>query len=223
MQDSQTLSWPLGYILKGIHRSVPKHSRKRRLPITPELLRKMHTTLSQQPRTFDKVMLWAACCLGLFGFMRAGEFTCQSLQPAVADTSLAAADTSIDSRDNLQVLSVHLRYSKTDPFGVGVHLLLGRTGDVTLCPFAATLGYLALQPKTPGPLFIFQDGSPLSRAQLVKHVREVLMLSGVDTTGYSGHSFRIGAASTAAKAGISDSLIQTLGRWMSAAFITYNY
>ena len=34
---------------------------------------------------------------------------------------------------------------------------------------------------------------------------------GINTANYSGHSFRIGVASTAAKAGLSDSLIQKLG------------
>ena len=61
---------------------------------------------------------------------------------------------------------VRLSHSKTDPFGARVNLYLGRTGD-TLCPVGAVLGYLAIRPSTPGPLFHFQDGTPLSRAHLV--------------------------------------------------------
>lgn len=72
-----------------------------------------------------------------------------------------------------------------------------------------------------GPLFIFKDGAPLSRPLLVTHLREVLAKAGIDTAHYSGHSFRIGAASTAAEAGFSDSFIQTLGRWKSSAFMAY--
>ena len=52
-------------------------------------------------------------------------------------------------------------------------------------------------------------------------MREALQLSGVDITQYSGHSFRIGAASTAAAVGIEDSLIKTLGRWESTAYLSY--
>ena len=43
----------------------------------------------------------------------------------------------------------------------------------------------------------------------------------MDATNYSGHSFRIGAATTAARAGFTDSFIQTLERWKSQAFTTY--
>ena len=38
---------------------------------------------------------------------------------------------------------------------------------------------------------------------------------------YAGHSFRIGAATTAAAAGVEDSIIKTLGRWESAAYLLY--
>ena len=38
---------------------------------------------------------------------------------------------------------------------------------------------------------------------------------------YSGHSFRIGAATTAASVVVEDSLIKTLGRWESSAYILY--
>ena len=42
-----------------------------------------------------------------------------------------------------------------------------------------------------------------------------------DITQYSGHSFRIGAASTVAVVGIEDSLIKTVGRWESTAYLSY--
>ena len=45
--------------------------------------------------------------------------------------------------------------------------------------------------------------------------------SGVDITQYSGHSFRIGAASTVAAVGIEDPLIKTLGRWESTVYLSY--
>ena len=114
----------------------------------------------------------------------------------------------------------HLRHSKTDPFGAGCHIYLGRT-NTTPCPVAAVLNYLSLRPPSPGPLFLFQDGTPLTRAALVAHLRTALAQAGIDSSKYSGHSFHIGAATAAAQAGYSDSFIQTLGRWKSSAFISY--
>ena len=47
------------------------------------------------------------------------------------------------------------------------------------------------------------------------------MAVGLPYQHFAGHSFRIGAATAAAKAGLEDSTIRALGRWNSAAFLTY--
>ena len=52
-------------------------------------------------------------------------------------------------------------------------------------------------------------------------VRAALTRAGVDQSKYCGHSFRIGAATTAAARGIEDSIIKTLGRWESVAYLQY--
>ena len=50
-------------------------------------------------------------------------------------------------------------------------------------------------------------------------VRDALGRAGVECCQYCGHSFRIGAATTAAARGIEDSLIKTLGKWKSLAYL----
>ena len=52
-------------------------------------------------------------------------------------------------------------------------------------------------------------------------LKDALSQLGVDHTQFNGHSFRIGAATTAAQKGIQDSTIEMLGRWQSAAYLRY--
>ena len=126
----------------------------------------------------------------------------------------------MDSRQAPRVVSVHLQYSKNDPFGNGVTICLGRTHQST-CPVAALLGYLARRRNSPGPLFLFGDGSTLSRQRLVRQMQQALAPYGIDCSHLTGHSFRIGVASAASRTGIEDSMIQTLGHWRSSAYLRY--
>ena len=102
----------------------------------------------------------------------------------------------------------------------GADILLGKTG-CSLCPVAAILGYIAVRGRDQGPFFKLKNGNPLTKPLFSKHVRSALQELGLPYQDFAGHSFRIGAATTAAKAGIEDSTIQILGRWSSSAFLAY--
>ncbi len=97
---------------------------------------------------------------------------------------------------------------------------MGRTGN-ELCPVAAVLAYMALRGPGSGPLFRFQDGRYLTRSRLVANLKQAISGGGVDCSPFSGHSFRSGAATAAAKQGISDATIKMLGRWRSSAYQLY--
>lgn len=210
--------WPrLQYVLKGIRRSQPSNSQPR-LPITIPILRKLLEVWAADPHgDYESRLLWAAACLGFFGFLRSGEFTLSDLQ---ASPPILSSGVAIDSRENPTVIRVHLRHAKTDPFGKGVAIFLGRT-SATICPVSAILNFLAVRPSGVGPLFVHQDGTPLLRAQFVAKLKDALSAAGVDNRYYSGHSFRIGAATTAAAAGVPDHIIKMLGRWESSAYQLY--
>jgi hypothetical protein len=75
--------------------------------------------------------------------------------------------------------------------------------------------------STEGPLFNFLDKTCVSRSFFSEKLRQCLVFCGYDTKVYKGHSFRIGAASMAAIKGMSESLIQEMGRWKSSAFKKY--
>ena len=185
----------LEYVLRGVRRSSAITHRPRHLPITPRVLRLLFHVWSQPPVTRGKVMLWAACCTGFFGFLCSGEFTCPSLE-AYVPSMLSVGDVAVDSYSDPSFITLHLRHSKTDVFGVGSTVYLARV-DGPICPVKALLPYLVLRGPTPGPLFLFQDGSPLSRPRLVSAVRSVLESQDLYVRHFNGHSFRIGAATTA--------------------------
>ena len=118
------------------------------------------------------------------------------------------------------MLKFHLHQSKTDPVGNGVDVVLGKTG-CNLCPVAAVLSYVSARGSQQGPFLITSTGRPLLKQEIVAEIRKVLLILGLPDHQYAGHSFRIGAATSAAIAGIEDSTIQLLGRWQSSAFLRY--
>lgn len=212
----------LHYICQGVKRceSEKDSGKRERLPISPHLLREMKEVWEPRANDPDIVMLWAACCLGFFGFLRAGEMTVPSdscFDPAV---HLGYKDIAVDNPSDPCMMQVTIKQSKTDPFRKGIDIYIGKT-STDICPVTAMLKYLVVRGKKEGPLFIFKDNRFLTRQRLVDELRQALQKAGVDQSKYCGHSFRIGAATTAAARGIEDSVIKTLGRWKSLAYLQY--
>ena len=207
------------YVLKGAKKTTPESSR-RRLPITPTILGALKGRWKQDPNVRNAKMLWAASCLCFFGFLRSGEITCPSERSFDPLSNLCFSDVTVDNRSNPSWMQVSIKASKTDPFRQGVTLHIGVAGG-PLCPVAAVLSYMVARGCAPGPLFTWEDNRYLTRDRFVAGVRSALQEAGYVAQDYAGHSFRIGAATTASQCGIQDSLIKTLGRWESSAYTRY--
>ena len=104
------------------------------------------------------------------------------------------------------LLKAHLKFSKCDQFGKGINTFVGSTSN-EICPILACLAYITVQGSSPGPFFCLEDGSPLTKAMFVSQVRGISSQAGLDASLYASHSFRRGAAMSAAQAHTVDSVI----------------
>ena len=99
------------------------------------------------------------------------------------------------------IIFMRLKRSKTDQFREGVCISIGATND-DLCPVAALLSFLEIQGPGEGPLFKWETGVGLTRQKFVEAVRAALRRANLPAEKFTGHSFRIGAVTTAAVGGL---------------------
>ena len=209
----------LHLVCRGIKRSQGSSIRTR-LPITVSHLKFFYSLLAiRYTSNYDSLMIWAAMTLAFFGFMRLGELTCNS--QFSSDAHLTPLDIIFHpSQSNPSQLLVKVKVSKTDPFRMGHTLLIEQTNQ-SICPVNAMKHYLTRRGITPGPLFIFASGRPLTKDALTAETRQLLSHLGCQASDYAGHSYRIGAATAAASAGLPPWLVKTLGRWSSDCYERY--
>ena len=160
-----------------------------------------------------------ACIVAFFGFLRCGEFTCkQTFDPS---SNLTVNDiTSISAEQ----VTVRLKASKTDVFRKGVIIKLFKT-DKNICPYKQLTRYINYRQRcgTQGenPLFVDENGEPLTRTVFVVKLKAALTHLGFDSNKYSGHSFRIGAVTSCSSNLVQDNMIKTSGRWKSDCYNRY--
>ena len=160
----------LNLVLKGINRVNPCPNCPR-LPVTPLIMNALKSTLETQP-CFESTMLWAACCVGFFGFLRCGEFTVPSAN-AYKERYLSITDVAVDSHTNPSTIAIRIKFSKKDQFGLGTTIYLGRTFD-NICLVSAVLQYLMVRLSGEGLLFVTSQGTPLTKPNFINRVKEML-------------------------------------------------
>ena len=218
---ARALTPRLELTLKGIKKeSIKNNPPQIRLPITIDVMCSILNVLSRAPERHDNILMWAACCTAFFGFLRCSEFTTPSQTEYDPTVHLSLADISVDRRVSTSLIYITIKQSKTDPFRKGATICLAKT-EKPVCPVMAMLPYLALQGGQPGPLFILEDGSFLTRSSFTTLLRNTLNSAGIDSSKFASHSFRSGAATTAADTGMAEVHIKMLGRWASEAYQVY--
>ncbi|CAG2196980.1 unnamed protein product [Mytilus edulis] len=166
-------------------------------------------------------MLQCSFNLAFFGFLRCGEFTYSS-KIARQDTLLIQ---NIDLDINFQNFTLHLNSSKCDPFREGINITIFENDIFN--PVDLMRRYIQVRKnygaRPDSYLFVNDEynNAPLSRDTFISLLRESLFRLGYNDSKFCGHSFRIGAATSAAAAGVEDHIIQTLGRWSSDCYIRY--
>ena len=210
----------LTYILRGFKKSQNNHY-SQRLPITFEVLQKLCTVLKKGAVTnFVDHMLLAACTLAFYGFLRCGEFTRKTQKQ-----SIFVQIRDIHFQNDKSKYSLNLRSSKCDPFKKGICIDIYE--NESIFPVKLMYDYIQLRvaqgANSQSPLFLESefDKKALSRKTFINWLKEVLLRIGYNDTRFNGHSFRIGAATSAASSGVGDHLIKKLGRWSSDCYVRY--
>lgn len=209
-------------LIRGIKRYHGKRDIKRKLPIRLPVLRELlqHLSPSTNP---GHLTVYTAACVAFAGFLRASEFTVKSKKKFSTATHPTRRSVEFfPDIANPTHARLSLPASKTDPFHKGVSIYLAAAPGAATCPIAA-LKHLFKDDVADldGPLFRNPDGSALTHDFFVATVREALQAARYNSQEFSGHSFRRGAASSAAAPGYQDHEIQLLGRWLSDAYKGY--
>lgn len=211
-------------VIRGIRRYFGDVERRERLPITHPILSLILSSLSNSslPKGVSKelaITLRAAYSLSFAAFLRCGEVTYDVFDPAF---NLKRRDI-IMHNDHF---TVDIPASKTDPFRQGVRISIACT-DLDTCPHVIMTSHLARPGLPEDPLFFGRHQrsgngcGAFTRKIFIECLKSCLTSLGISSEGYSGHSFRRGAATWARMVGLSDLDIQRLGRWTSDCFKLY--
>ena len=192
-----------------------------RLPITPTILNKLVKALPFTTESlFTTAMLHAMFVLAFCAFLRVGEIT-KTHNKTSHYLLFGNVVCGTDATD-LGFVDITLPHFKHSKSSFTIHLQQNRSNSL-LCPYKTLLDFMSIRNHSSpdAPLFSFMDDSPVLRHYFTTRLRDAVQFCGLDLGRYQAHSFRIGAATTAAAAGYTEVQIKNMGRWNSDAFKKY--
>ncbi|XP_073431916.1 uncharacterized protein [Dendrobates tinctorius] len=198
--------------VKGWRRLQPSQECRRpiSLSLLHDIITKSETVCKSQ---YESALISTAFAIAFFGALRISELVPHSKTALIG--GLINEDLEICS----DALRFRVRKSKCDPTGRGSWVLV-KALEGPICPVKIVRHYAVIRHES--RFFLSHtDGSPLTKYQFHTIFKKCLQAVGVDPKEYGTHSFRIGAATEAARAGAAEAEVQRLGRWKSACFARY--
>ena len=212
-------NYQLNCVLRGIRPSIGD-SPSRKLPVNPAMLAQILSKLDLSSAGDSNI--WAAGLLMFFAMLRRSNVLCseKSFDPS---KHLRRRDLVFHEWGIL----VHIRWTKTIQFKERtLDIPLPRMPKHPLCPVAAIFHAWSFSRGSPmdGPAFLVpvKDAlKPLSSNTFINRIKEILKSCGVNSSLYSGHSFRRGGATWAYQVGVPVDTIRIIGDWKSNAYTSY--
>jgi len=134
----------------------------------------------------------ASVALAFSAFLRCGEFTIpdsKEFNPAIHLTDNSISFIPLIEAPSHMVLT--LPSSKSDPFRKGIEILIIHASGAHTCAVAALQSLFRHGSKPPeSPLFVQDDGSPLSRHIFLSRLKLSLTNARFEASQFPGHSFK---------------------------------
>ncbi|CAJ0924611.1 unnamed protein product [Ranitomeya imitator] len=201
----------IGQVLKGWRRESVRNDQRR--PISFQLLSSLvKVSINVCDSIYEASLISAAFGLAFFGTMRVSEI----LPSSRCRAGGLQLDDMVICDDGLRV---RVRRSKTDQESRGTWFPLFAIGGA-VCPLALIKNFMQVR-SSGSQLFIHENGSPFLSCQFLAVLRHALSFLGLPAADFGTHSFRIGAATEASRAGLFEADIQRVGRWRSRCFTRY--
>lgn len=185
-------------------------------PILHQLLGALNTICSSH---YDKLLFQSMFLLAFHAFLRIGEV----VNNGRTQNILKLSNIQFFRQGNIYPSRLEVTFDSykghynTSP----VTLSLTTQVDASRCPVQCLFNFLQVRGSKEGPIYVFPNGKPISYQYFCNTLKQALVVAGYKPDAYRSHSFRIGAASSAASQGVPEADIQAMGRWHSDAFKRY--
>ena len=246
-QELEGIAWSLernhyiGCAKRWLKRCFPSPVKAAKFPITLAVLKRILPLLPGWPNldamSHEDRLFACASILAVMAFLRGGEFMSSpgSVRPILRLRNVAMESVKGSLSTILNIPQPKARFWLTDVRVPCFHTEnMGPFSPVALWS-ALTRGSPAIERCHQGtmakdnlPAFHFRDGTPLSKIWMLNRTRALCKTAGVSITTVDGTvlsmraaSYRAGGVRSAVDAGLSESMVMSLGHWKSNAWRFY--
>ena len=212
-----------GFLLKLTLRGLRRENMnvvKRATPITPAILRALHTTIDFSDPI--EVIFWNICILAFLLLFRKSNLVPNTINGFDSFRHLTHGDCVIDHE--LERVTVGIRWSKNHQFTKELLTFpLPQLQGSVLCPIEAITKLREMIPgRDQDHMFQLPNGEgSFTYRRFQSTLRSKLELLGFNANEFSSHSFRQRVTTFAFLCGIPTEMIKLLGNWKSDAFMVY--